>query len=337
MMSKRVIAMIIAAVLFILGTSVSFFTSAVTTNFSKSFEEATNMKNDELSTTVLEGTDGSNQIARVEVDGVIQDTGVPGLFDEAGYNHTKTLQTLEQIKDDDNIKGLMLVVNSPGGGVYESAEIHDAIKAIKKSGKKVYVTMKNMAASGGYYISAPADKIYASSETITGSLGVIMQSMNYKELADKYGVKFNTIKSGPHKDIMSPTKEMDEEERKILQSFVDESYNAFVKVISEGRHIDTAQVKKIADGRIYSGLQAKKLNLIDEIGMEKDALKAMKEDLKAKNAEVIEFNADDSFFGKDFFAANTFVKQLMGQSDVDRVQQILSKRQGLEPMYLYGE
>lgn len=336
-MSKRVIAMIIAAVLFILGTSVSFFTSAVTTNFSKSFEEATNMKNDELSTTVLEGTDGSNQIARVEVDGVIQDTGVPGLFDEAGYNHTKTLQTLDQIKDDNNIKGLMLVVNSPGGGVYESAEIHDAIKAIKKSGKKVYVTMKNMAASGGYYISAPADKIYASSETITGSLGVIMQSMNYKELADKYGVKFNTIKSGPHKDIMSPSKEMDEEERKILQSFVDESYNAFVKVISEGRHIDTAQVKKIADGRIYSGLQAKKLNLIDEIGMEKDALKAMKEDLKAKNAEVIEFKADDSFFGKDFFAANTFVKQLMGQSDVDRVQQILSKRQGLEPMYLYGE
>lgn len=336
-MSKRVIAMIIAAVLFILGTSVSFFTSAVTTNFSKSFEEATNMKNDELSTTVLEGTDGANQIARVEVDGVIQDTGVPGLFDEAGYNHKKTLQTLDQIKDDDNIKGLMLVVNSPGGGVYESAEIHDAIKAIKKSGKKVYVTMKNMAASGGYYISAPADKIYASSETITGSLGVIMQSMNYKELADKYGVKFNTIKSGPHKDIMSPTKEMDEEERKILQSFVDESYNAFVKVISEGRHIDTAQVKKIADGRIYSGLQAKKLNLIDEIGMEKDALKAMKEDLKAKNAEVIEFKTDDSFFGKDFFAANTFVKQLMGQSDVDRVQQILSKRQGLEPMYLYGE
>ncbi len=336
-MSKRVIAMIIAAVLFILGTSVSFFTSAVTTNFSKSFEEATNMKNDELSATVLEGTDGSNQIARVEVDGVIQDTGVPGLFDEAGYNHTMTLQTLEQIKDDDNIKGLMLVVNSPGGGVYESAEIHDAIKAIKKSGKKVYVTMKNMAASGGYYISAPADKIYASSETTTGPLGVIMQSMNYKELADKYGVKFNTIKSGPHKDIMSPTKEMDEEERKILQSFVDESYNAFVKVISEGRHIDTAQVKKIADGRIYSGLQAKKLNLIDEIGMEKDALKAMKEDVKAKNAEVIEFKADDSFFGKDFFAANTFVKQLMGQSDVNRVQQILSKRQGLEPMYLYGE
>nr|WP_205757132.1 signal peptide peptidase SppA [Macrococcus goetzii] len=336
-MSKRVIAMIIAAVLFILGTSVSFFTSAVTTNFSKSFEEATSIKSDELSTTVLEGTDGSNQIARVEVDGVIQDTGVPGLFDEAGYNHTKTLQTLEQIKDDDNIKGLMLVVNSPGGGVYESAEIHDAVEAIKKSGKKVYVTMKNMAASGGYYISAPADKIYASSETITGSLGVIMQSMNYKELADKYGVKFNTIKSGPHKDIMSPTKEMDEEERKILQSFVDESYNAFVKVISDGRNIDTAQVKKIADGRIYSGLQAKKLNLIDEIGMEKDALKAMKADLKAKHAEVIEFNADDSFFGKDFFAANTFVKQLMGQSDVDRVQQILSKRQGLEPMYLYGE
>ncbi|WP_414046080.1 signal peptide peptidase SppA [Macrococcus equi] len=335
-MSKRVIAIIVAAVLFILGTSVSFFTSAITSDFSKSFEEGMGNE-DSLSTNVIEGTDAGHQIARIEVDGVIQDTGAPGIFEDAGYNHAKTLKELEKIKEDDNIKGLMLVVNSPGGGVYESAEIHDAIKAIKKSGKKVYVAMKNMAASGGYYISAPADKIYASSETITGSLGVIMQSMNYKELADKYGVKFNTIKSGPHKDIMSPTKEMDEEERKILQSFVDESYAAFVKVISEGRHIPTEQVKKIADGRIYSGLQAKKLKLIDEIGLEKDALKAMKADLKAKNAQVIEFNSDDSFFGKDFFAANSFAKQLMGQSDVDRIQHILSKRQGLEPMYLYGE
>ncbi|WP_414055172.1 signal peptide peptidase SppA [Macrococcus equi] len=335
-MSKRVIAIIVAAVLFILGTSVSFFTSAITSDFSKSFEEGMGNE-DSLSTNVIEGTDAGHQIARIEVDGVIQDTGAPGIFEDAGYNHAKTLKELEKIKEDDNIKGLMLVVNSPGGGVYESAEIHDAIKAIKKSGKKVYVAMKNMAASGGYYISAPADKIYASSETITGSLGVIMQSMNYKELADKYGVKFNTIKSGPHKDIMSPTKEMDEEERKILQSFVDESYAAFVKVISEGRHIPTEQVKKIADGRIYSGLQAKKLKLIDEIGLEKDALKAMKADLNAKNAQVIEFNSDDSFFGKDFFAANSFAKQLMGQSDVDRIQHILSKRQGLEPMYLYGE
>lgn len=336
-MSKRVIAIIVAAVLFILGTSVSIFTSAFTNDFTKSFEEAAGGKEDELSTKVLEGTDASSQIARVEVDGVIQDTGAPGIFEEAGYNHSKVLKKLEKIKEDKNIKGLMLVVNSPGGGVYESAEIHDEIEAIKKAGKKVYVTMKNMAASGGYYISAPADKIYASNETITGSLGVIMQSMNYKELADKYGVKFNTIKSGPHKDIMSPSKEMDEEERKILQTFVDESYNAFVKVISDGRKIDTAQVKKIADGRIYSGLQAKKLNLIDEIGLEKDAMKDLKETIKAKNAQVIEFNSDDSFFGKDFFAANSFVKQLTGQSDVDRIQHILSKRQGLEPMYLYGE
>lgn len=336
-MSKRVIAMIIAAVLFILGTSVSMVTSTFTSDFSKTIEEAAGSTEGELNTKVLEGTDASNKIARIEVDGVIQDTGVPGIFDEGGYNHSQILKELEKIKEDKSIKGLMLVVNSPGGGVYESAEIHDAIKSIKQSGKKVYVTMKNMAASGGYYISAPADKIYASSETITGSLGVIMQSMNYKELADKYGVKFNTIKSGPHKDIMSPTKEMDEEERKILQDFVDESYDAFVKVISEGRKIDTAQVKKIADGRIYSGLQAKKLNLIDEIGMEKDALKAMKADLKSNNAEVIEFNTEDTFFGKDWFAANSFVKQMMGQSDVERVQQILSKRQGLEPMYLYGE
>lgn len=335
-MSKRVIALIIAAAIFILGSSVSFVTSSLNNSFTKGFEEATKDKKD-LSEQKISGSDTSNQIARIEVNGVIQDTGEPNIFSQAEYNHVQIIKSLEKVKKDNTIKGLMLVVNSPGGGVYESAEIHQKINEIKKAGKKVYVTMENMAASGGYYISAPADKIYASKETLTGSLGVIMQSINYKELADKYGVKFNTIKSGPHKDIMSPTKEMDEEERKILQTFVDESYEEFVNVISEGRKMDKAQVKKIADGRIYSGSQAKQLKLIDEIGMEEDALKALKKDIKANNAQVIEFTPNDSLFNSDLFAAKSFVGKLTGQSDVDQIRQLLSKRQGIEPMYLYGE
>ncbi|GGB03078.1 signal peptide peptidase SppA [Macrococcus hajekii] len=334
-MNKRIIALLVAASLLILSVATSLFTTDFTDSFTKELEGQ--LDTGTLDEKSIEGTDMSNRIARVEVDGVIQDTGSPSVFAQETYNHESMMQQLEQIKEDKSIKGVLMVVNSPGGGVYESAEIYDKINEIKKSGKKVYVTMKNMAASGGYYISAPADKIFASRETLTGSLGVIMQSMNYKELADKYGVKFNTIKSGAHKDIMSPTKEMDAEERKILQSLVDESYDQFVKVISDGRHISQQEVKKLADGRVYSGLQAQKNGLVDEIGLEEDALKALKKDIKSNDAEVIEFAPTDSIFGENPFAAQSFVKKMMGNDDLAAIKELMSKRQGTTPMYLYGE
>ncbi|TDL98586.1 signal peptide peptidase SppA [Macrococcus brunensis] len=334
-MSKRIIALLIAAALLILATASSLFTTNFMDSFTQEFEGQ--LDTGELAESSLEGDDLGHRIARIEVDGVIQDTGSPSLFAEEGYNHETMMKELEQIKEDESIKGVLMVVNSPGGGVYESAEIHNKIEELKKSGKKIYVTMKNIAASGGYYISAPADKIFASRETLTGSLGVIMQSMNYKELADKYGVKFNTIKSGAHKDIMSPTKEMDAEERKILQSLVDESYGEFVRVISDGRGMSQAEVRKLADGRVYSGLQAQKNGLVDELGLEEDALSALKKEIKANDAEVIEFAPADSFWGSNPFAANSFVQKMMGNDDLSAIKELMSKRQGTTPMYLYGE
>lgn len=333
-MSKKIIALILAAALFILAIASSFFTAKVDTSFEKQLSSLQN--SDELNEEVISGSNASKRIARVEVDGVIQDTG-ESMFGTESYNHTEMMKQLEMIKKDDSIKGLLLVVNSPGGGVYESAEIHDKLEEIKHAGKKIYVSMKNVAASGGYYISTPADKIFASRETLTGSLGVIMESMNYKELADKYGVKFNVIKSGAHKDIMSPTKDMDASERKILQTLVDESYSQFVKVISDGRHMSKAEVKKLADGRVYSGLQGKNNGLVDELGLEEDALKALKKDIKSNNAEVIEFNPSDNIFGSNLFAAKSYANKLMGNSDLDAIKQLLAKRQGTTPMYLYGE
>ncbi len=334
-MNKRLIALLIAAALFVLAVASSLFTSSFTSTMSQELKGLND--SDTLQETTLSGTDADNKIARIEVNGVIQDTGSPSLFSDGSYNHQVMMQELEEIKDDSSIKGIMLVVNSPGGGVYESAEIYDKLKEIKAKNKKIYVTMKNTAASGGYYISAPADKIYASRETMTGSLGVIMQSMNYKELADKYGVKFNTIKSGAHKDIMSPTKEMDDSERRILQSLVDESYNQFVQVIADGRGMSTSEVKKLADGRVYSGLQAKNNGLVDELGLEEDALKALKKELDADQAEVIEFDQQDSIFGNNPFAAETWVSKLTGQNDVAAVKELIANRQGITPMYLYGE
>ncbi|UTH13173.1 signal peptide peptidase SppA [Macrococcus equipercicus] len=334
-MNKRIIALLIAAALFIFAVASSLFTSSFTSNFSDELKQLGS--SDSLEETTISGTDTAHKIARVEVNGVIQDTGEQSLFSAASYNHQLMMKELEKIKNDSSIKGLLLVVNSPGGGVYESAEIHDKLEQIKAKNKKIYVSMKNVAASGGYYISTPADKIFASRETLTGSLGVIMESMNYKELAEKYGVKFNVIKSGAHKDIMSPTKEMDASERQILQSLVDESYSQFVKVISDGRKMSAADVKKLADGRVYSGLQAEKNGLVDQLGLEEDALAALKQEMKADKAEVIEFNQQDSIFGANPFAAKSWLSKLTGQSEVDTIKELLTKRQGAAPMYLYGE
>ncbi len=166
---------------------------------------------------------------------------------------------------------------------------------VKAAGKPVYVSMGSMAASGGYYISAPADKIFASNETLTGSLGVIMQGYNYEKLAEKYGVQFETIKSGPYKDIMSPTREMTAEERKILQTMVNNMYNEFVRVIADGRGMSEKEVRKLADGRVYDGRQAKQLKLVDEIGRLDDVVASMKKDLNVKDAQVIRYKDETKF------------------------------------------
>jgi protease-4 len=245
------------------------------------------------------------------------------------------MKKLEYIKEDDTVKGIILKVNSPGGGVVESAEIHDKLIEIQKETKKpVYVSMGSMAASGGYYISAGAKKIFASEETLTGSLGVIMQGINYEGLADKYGVDFVTIKSGQYKDIMSPTRQMTEDERQILQSMIDNSYEGFVKVISEGRNMTTEQVKEIADGRIYDGRQAKELNLIDDFGYLEDVIQQMMEDEKLKDAKVVRYT-DAIGFGS---LLNLKVQKLIGtDNEMTGIMEILSRPNSPRLMYLYAE
>ena len=237
-------------------------------------------------------------------------------------------------EENDNIKGIILRVNSPGGGVVESAEIYDKILDIKKVKKPVYVSMGSMAASGGYYISAPADKIYASPETMTGSLGVIMQGYNYEKLAEKYGVEFETIKSGTYKDIMSPTREMTDDERKILQDMIDNSYNQFVKIIADGRGMTEKEVRKIADGRIYDGRQAKEVNLIDDFGHLDDVIAAMKTDIDQKDAQVIRYTGEAGFGSLFSMGAQ---KMLGNDVETAVLTKILSSSNSPRLMYLYAE
>ncbi|RRN74267.1 signal peptide peptidase SppA [Peribacillus simplex] len=333
MNGKRWAALGIAAVLFFVsiavGTATTLFTADTENIIDELFASESAFYEE-----VIEGDDFSNVIAVFDVEGTIQDTGEASLLSSATYNHRAFMDKLKMAEENDDIKGIILRVNSPGGGVVESAEIYDKILDIKKVKKPVYVSMGSMAASGGYYISAPADKIYASPETMTGSLGVIMHGYNYEKLAKKYGVEFETIKSGPHKDIMSPTREMTGEEREILQNMINNSYDQFVKVIADGRGMTENEVRKIADGRIYDGRQAKENHLIDDFGHLDDVIAAMKTDIGKKDAQVIRYT-DEAGFGSLFSMG---AQKMMG-NDVETavLTKILSSSNSPRLMYLYAE
>lgn len=211
---------------------------------------------------------GSNgKLVQLFVDGVIAEQSSFG----SSFSAAEFLSQLEQARRDSSVKAVVIRINSPGGEVVASDDIHRKIIDLQEAGKRVVVSMGAMAASGGYYIAAPADRIFASPATLTGSLGVIMSMPNYEGAAEKIGYRTETIQSGDMKDIGSAFREMTEEERAIMQDIVDESYEQFVDVISEGRGLSRARVYELADGRVYTGKQAQRLGLIDELGTLEEA------------------------------------------------------------------
>ena len=177
------------------------------------------------------------------------------------------LKALKQIEDRE-FPALIVRIDSPGGTVGDSQEIYSAIKRLRSKGCKVVSSFGNISASGGVYIGVAADKIVANPGTITGSIGVIIRGNNISELLNKIGIKFETVKSGLYKDILSPDKPLSDEGRELLQNLINESYDQFTEAVSEGRNIPIEEVKKFADGRIFTGTQAKELGLVDEIGDE---------------------------------------------------------------------
>lgn len=184
-------------------------------------------------------------------------------------------ETIDEIKGylkNSSVKAIVLRVDSPGGAVAPSQEIYEEVKKASKH-KKVITSMGTVAASGGYYISAPATKIFANPGTLTGSIGVIMEIPNIEGLMDKIGVKTEVIKSGKHKDMASIFRKMKEEDRKILQGVIEDVHEQFIKAVAEGRRLPIEEVRKIADGRVFTGKQAKEIGLIDELGNLEDAIK----------------------------------------------------------------
>ncbi|WP_456277993.1 signal peptide peptidase SppA [Bacillus sp. AK128] len=335
MNSKRWIALGIAVGLFTISSIVNVATSLAFGNLS-TFSEDLFQTDQEFLETVLEEGRSANKIAVLDVNGAIMDSGdVTSIFQSTGYDHRAFLRMLDQAAEDTSIKGILIRVNSPGGGVVESAEVHDRIIEIQaETQKPVYISMGSMAASGGYYIAAPANKIYASPETLTGSLGVIMQSYNFSGLAEKYGVKLETVKSGTYKDIMSPVREMTDAEREILQSMIDNSYAGFVNVIAEGRDIPEDRVREIADGRIYDGRQALELGLIDEFGYWEDAIEGLKVDHDLGDVSVIQY---ESAYGLSSVFSMGVQKWFSNDFEMTSLMKLLSQPNAPRPMYLYQE
>jgi len=183
--------------------------------------------------------------------------------------------TIDEIKDyvkDASVKAIVLRIDSPGGAVAPSQEIYEEVrKATAK--KKIVVSMGSVAASGGYYIASPATKIVANPGTLTGSIGVIMEIPNVEGLMNKIGVKTEVIKSGQHKDIASVFRGIKKEEKEILQNVLDNVHDQFIAAVAEGRRMVLEDVKTIADGRVFTGEQALKVGLVDELGNLEDAVK----------------------------------------------------------------
>jgi protease IV len=199
-----------------------------------------------------------NAVAVVTVEGVIEDS-------------RDTVRTLDRLAKNDAVRAVVLRVDSPGGGVAPSQEIYAAILRMRDK-KPIVASLGGVAASGGYYIASACDVIVSNPGTLTGSIGVIMQTGNVTELLKKVGIQGVIVKAGKFKDIGSPFHEMTEEERRLLDGLLENVHTQFIDAVSKGRKLPLEQVRALADGRVYSGEQARELKLVDQLGGLRDAV-----------------------------------------------------------------
>jgi protease-4 len=207
---------------------------------------------------------GLDKVALVKIEGVL-------LTSDAA------VAEITEYAEDASVKAIIIRIDSPGGGVVASQEIYNAVLSARKAGKKVVISMGSVAASGGYYVAAAGDRIVANPGTLTGSIGVKMEFANLEKLLEKIGVKGMVVKAGAYKDIGSPFRDMSPEEHKLLQAVIDDVHSQFIEAVAKGRSLPEADVRSLADGRIFTGRQALQLKLVDELGDLEDSIRAAAE------------------------------------------------------------
>jgi protease-4 len=243
-------------------------------------------------------------MARIAIEGPI-----------AGGTRERVLKALRQVEERE-CPALLLRIDSPGGTVGDSQEIHSALLRLRDKGCHVVASFGNISASGGVYIGVAAEKIVANPGTITGSIGVILRGNNISKLLERIGISFETVKSGLYKDILSPDRALTDDERQLLQGLIDSSYGQFVAAVASGRGLDEAAVRSFADGRVFSGAQAKELGLVDELGDEDTARR-----LAARLAGLDEAKTRPVTFGKP---PKRFASFLPGRNLLGQLHQAIS-------------
>jgi protease IV len=236
---------------------------------------------------------GKDRIQVIKLYGMIQDDNDSSSIFSMGRSTNSVKRKLTKALQDDHVKSVLLRINSPGGTIGMSQELFAVVEELRAKGKPVVVSMGDVAASGGYYVSAAADRVFADPGTLTGSIGVIMHLMNWQETEKKIGLQPAVIKSGVFKDIGSADRPMTPEERVLLQGLIMDAYDQFVTAVAKGRKMDKQVVKNLADGRIYSGKQALQNKLVDELGGYDQALAWTQKNCREKFHLSKDLDVDD--------------------------------------------
>jgi protease-4 len=243
------------------------------------------------------------KVAIIDVCGMILNARSSGLFGDGENPVSLFRERLDAAADDSHVKAVVLRINSPGGAVTASDIMYQEVLRFRRdTGKPVVACMMDVAASGAYYLAMGCDRVYAHPTTVTGSIGVIMSLYNASGLFSKLGVSSEPIKSGPNKDIGNPGRPMTAEERALLQGMVDSFYDQFVQAVVKGRHLPEEQVRALADGRVYTGLDAKKAGLVDEVGYLEDAIHDAMALACIKDAALVAYDRCEGYRGSIYAA-----------------------------------
>jgi protease-4 len=283
-----------------------------------------------LRETQVSGT-GSAKVLLIEISGMISSQEKEG-FLPAPSLLARIKEQLTRAAQDDSVKAIVLRINTPGGTVTASDIIYHELKTFKSSRKiPIVASIMDLGTSGGYYIAAAADTVMAHPSSVTGSIGVIMLTINARGLLEKVGVEANAVTSGPRKDMGSPFRVMTAEERAIFQGLIDSFYQRFLSVVQEGRpNLQMEQIKKLADGRIYTGDQAKAAGLVDEIGYLEDAIELAKKQAKITEARVITYHRPGEY-------SNNVYSRLLAPGPLSSLAEfdVMALARGGTPQFMY--
>lgn len=273
-----------------------------------------------------------NKVALIDVEGMLLNARTSGLLGSGDNPVSLFRERLDAAASDSRVKAVVLRINSPGGAVTASDIMYeDLVRFRRDTNKPVVACMMDVAASGGYYVAMGADRVYAHPTTVTGSIGVIMSLYNASGLFEKIGLRTDPIKSGPNKDLANPGRPMSDEERGILQGMVNGFYDQFVRVVARGRQIPEERVRVLADGRVYTGLDAKQIGLVDEIGYLDDAIQCAMDLACVKDAAVVAYDRCEGYRGSVYAGLPKLPSQINVKLDVPG----LTGQGGAAFMYLW--